>query len=259
MPDHDTDPCFVPPLPPRTRPRPAAEAATASSQPDPAAVSDDFLVQARREGAGWHPWMLFCQALHAARVRHDRETATQWLELAAGFGHLLALPVAGNLWLNRDCSPTGTVSDADRAEAHRWYARARREMPRPACAGDSQCALVLGDLHRLGLGGPRDLQKAAAWYRQGIDTGDCDECRARLGRLFRDGAVSPAGYEEHAACMRALADGADQTPEAREEAWLMLAPPEMPADAAQPRTPCSTPPTRRSRPGRPPGRRRRGR
>ena len=72
------------------------------------------------------------------------------------------------------------------AAARRQWDIALREFGAAAEAGDAKAQRYLGNMHRLGLGTPRNAEVAAYWYGQAAIRADA-RARYNLGVMYRDG------------------------------------------------------------------------
>lgn len=201
----------LPPLPDAdAEVEPAAELPpTVEEDPD-----CDDMVRLARAGVAPVQFLLGC---YCGEGRRDRRAAAYWLYRATDSGTLSAIGVAADLWLNPKCSPFCMVTEADRAEAHRLYGIARRRMAWPARRGDAELIARMGEMYRLGQGGPRNQRRAALWFRYGIRKSGCVTCQARLGRLFFEEKMAPRSKAEYAECVAALQKHGDLAPEAHDD------------------------------------------
>lgn len=100
--------------------------------------------------------------LGAARNRVERDAALHLLIRSAELGWAESATLLGGVYAGRLFDTAGAAPDLELAR--RWYARA-------ADLGDAEAQFQLGELHRLGQGGPRNARAAVRLYRRAAERG----------------------------------------------------------------------------------------
>jgi len=171
-----------------------------------------------KQQESWHETLRRVAMTDAAEAQFDagcnyafsnRSEASRWLALADENGSRYAALVAAEIWTTPECSPTGEITDADRAEAEKWYTLGRKRLNSWAKAGDGWALYWLARLHEEGHGGPKNLKEAAKCYRAAIRRGY--RCHHDLCLLFGTGEVKPASMIELCVCLRAAIASGDET------------------------------------------------
>lgn len=163
--------------------------------------------------------------LYSGGKLKQREEADRWFHLAAANGYAEAAFLAGIIWADPKCSPTGTVSEADLRRSRQWYRRARKIFERLQNTVESSSLYHLGMMCERGLGGPVDVQAAADWYRVAIRKG-C-HCHASLMQLLGEWDIEPLDKCEKIRCVLALrrsSSDEDQAKYRRIRKWLLSLP-----------------------------------
>lgn len=161
--------------------------------------ADKATVYFEKAAAQGHAGAAFALARRWSESDPPRDDLTvAWLRRAVEGGHGEAGCMLGQYVL----AGRGTRQD---------FAEGLRLLEDGAVAGETFCQGALGYLHQAGAAGvPRDLAKAARWYRAAADRGS-PKAMAALGDVLLRSASGPDGLREAAEWLRQAAEAGDAT------------------------------------------------
>ena len=136
---------------------------------------------------------------------------------------VVALPGLAFAQARDDNAPPGTAGWMDRffgyaAYKAGSYQRAIDLWLPLAEAGDPRAQEFIGILHEEGLGVPKDIYKAIAWYERAAESGDM-AAQYNLGRIYLEGKLVEPDVERAHDLLRRAAEQGDQ------DARALLPPP----------------------------------